>query len=76
MEIKDKTLLSMREVLNRGLIPWIKSPQTLRKWIEWDKKNNNLLKPVIIITKGTTRYYFNPENVKAFVETTRNGPTI
>ncbi len=49
----EKKLMTMQELLKSGRIYWIKSPQTLKKWVERDISRRNILKTVVEIEPAT-----------------------
>lgn len=71
---KKQKLMSMQELLKSGRIYWIKSPQTLKKWVERDISRRNILKTIVRKNKGRGhRYYFTSENVEKYLEAFHNG---
>lgn len=69
-----KKLMTMQELLKSGRIYWIKSPQTLKKWVERDMARRNILKTLVVENNGRgKRYYFTSENVEKYLEAFHNG---
>mgnify|MGYP001608873143 CR=1 FL=1 len=68
MEKKVSKTISLHQIYKKGLIPWIQSLPTLKKWIERDIKGNNILKTVVVITKKSKRYYFLERNINLYVQ--------
>ena len=55
---------------------WIRSIQTLRKWVEEDMEKNNTLKTITVGKGNKKRYYFKEENVDNYInEFTENKKT-
>ncbi len=75
MEIKkEKKLMTMQELLKSGRIYWVKSPQTLKKWVERDMARRNILKTQVIENNGRgKRYYFTSANVEKYLEAFHGG---
>lgn len=73
-KIKPKKLMSMQELLKSGRLYWIKSPQTLKKWVERDISRRNILKTQVIENDGRgKRYYFTSDNVEKYLEAFHGG---
>lgn len=72
----DKKYLTLSKLHKSRRIWWIKSVQTLRKWVEADKDQNDLLKTIVVGDGHTKRYYFLPEHVDEYVKSFTNGKKV
>lgn len=72
----NEKYLTLRQLHQSKRIWWIKSLQTLRKWVEADKDQNDILKTVIVGNGSKKRYYFLSENVEEYVKQFTDGKRV
>lgn len=71
--INDDYWYNLKDIHKLRMIPWVSSIITLRKIVEKDIDNNNILKPVITgIGKGK-KYSFKGENIIKFINLVEQG---
>ena len=72
----ERQHLTLNQLHKSRRIWWIKSVQTLRKWVETDKDHGDLLKTIIVGEGHKKRYYFLPENVDIYIDAIQKNKTV
>jgi hypothetical protein len=68
-----KEAISLYGLHQSRRIWWIKSRETLKRWVEIDMANNNYLKTIIVQIGKNKKYYFLNENIEAYVRAFEKG---
>lgn len=77
-KLKQKKLVpsewySLQDIVRDKMIPWARSFPTIRRIIELDNKNKNILKPMIKGDGRAKKYQFKGENIINFVKAVEAG---
>ena len=69
----DQEYLSVRQISEQGLFPWLKSYHSVRRWILKDLNGKNKLGTTVIDGKNTgVRYYIKKQKVLDYVKAFQN----
>lgn len=71
--IEDEKYYSVRQIFKAGLVPWIGSYDTLKRFVQKDLANDNKLRTIKSGNGRSTRYLIQGKAIKKLIEEAKQG---
>ena len=73
IKIEPNESYTMQDIVKNKMFIWATSFWSVRNFVALDKKNKNILKPLIVGKGRATKYHFKGENIIKFIKAVEAG---
>lgn len=73
MKIESQRWYTMQDIIRGVMFPWARSVWSVRKAVEADRENKNVLKAIITGEGRARKYLIKGENITKFVKLVESG---